>query len=145
MKIIFCILLVLSGCRCSKPEYRYTNETHDYDKYLVMFNSDLNAVNEPILDFSRLSIVVSEDLTAGYARSVNGFNDGSDKVIEVSGFFKNMPDWLQRLVIYHEIGHTYCNLNHTQSGIMYGGDLLFKYNSQIDFKSLVKQMLEGIK
>lgn len=111
---------------CSNPS--------EYHKFLKDFNNDLQLLNQPTLDFSDTHIIEKNMSYDAMCDSIQKKYKGLT-IIYVSKKLNTYPDYAQRLIIYHEIGHCFYGLNHIDGNhIMnknissYANNLFYKEN-----------------
>jgi hypothetical protein len=145
MKYIVVLFLLVSGCA--------KNNFFDlFFPYFSDFNQDISTLGYQPIDFSKV-ILVEEDLPGNYRAlcvAVGLRLNGESAIIKIDPSVKDMKDHNKKLVVYHEIGHCYLGLHHTENRktIMTEGDVLQTFLRQdMEEDSLrlqyVKEMVES--
>ena len=107
------LLLSLSVFACApknSPEF-YGERTNKYDHILEQFNSDLEALGYPKLNFSQTRIYNLElgNITAARCHEVKKTKSG---VVNIS-IDTSLKTSRSLIVLYHEIGHCFFGLGHS--------------------------------
>lgn len=112
MKLItLFIFLLFAGC--SKKEGDVTNE---YNKYLHQFNSDIIKLGYKPIDFSQTWVIRKKmDRDSINAESEQRLANGGFSTIYISPRFGAGSDYIDKMIIYHEIGHHFLGLSHSEN------------------------------
>lgn len=150
MVLIFCAL-AMAGCNgCGKLPGEVT---HKYDNYLQDFNNDLMILGYKPIDFSETVVREADDMKEsnspiiGYCYQI-AVKNGGPANISIDTKVSEYGADVKKVIIYHEIGHCFLGLNHTDNkkSIMTSQNL----RTSLDFDdifndqkrlSLVKEML----
>lgn len=113
MKLLALIVFIfLAGC--AKPIDGEV--THEFDQYLHDFNSDLMKLGYMPIDFSQTLIVrktMSRDSIQ--AESEIRLQNKGSSVIYITERFGIGADYIDKMIIYHEIGHHFLGLRHSEN------------------------------
>lgn len=116
MLLILGGILITGCCGCSQQEFM-GEPTHEYDYILEQFNNDLSELGYEKIDFSKTSINLKEDGFSTLGRchgAVAVRNSGPVTITLNKNRFGLFPDFARIAVLYHEIGHCFLGLNHSE-------------------------------
>lgn len=159
MEHIILILFYLLCVGCNQQEFA-GQKTHEYDQYLVDFNSDLARLGYSPIDFSHTDIRKGQTVSTANGLNARASCDSGAAVrhggpvnITVISHFNENPDYHRKIIIYHELGHCFLGLKHSEvktkwimmprdlTGVMSSDDV----NDDTKRLQMVKEMLESSK
>lgn len=105
------LLIALGGC----ANYLGT-PTHEYDQYLADFNSDLMRLGYSPIDFNQTVIHKGNTPEKARANCDSGTAVRKSGIVHmsVSNSFDENQDHIKRAIVYHELGHCFLGLDHSE-------------------------------
>ncbi len=151
-KIILGVFAALLMAGCSACQNIKGTATSDYDQHFEDFNNDLKALGYQPIDFSQTVVRVADNVgeknTLGYCHEIALKRKGLVN-ISLSTALTGYGYDIIKATIYHEIGHCFLGLNHTEGRTLMSDNnlrTLFTFDQIIDERKrliLVKEMIES--
>lgn len=138
----FVVILFLLLASCQKVDGDRTNK---YDKYFDDFNSDLNRLGYVAIDHSQTQILITNQYPKiGLCHRQMAARDGL-VTITFDRSFEILPEYIQRIYFYHELGHCFLGLTHTSdASIMTDKDIsdVFAVSAVSNYENRLRMVQE---